>query len=53
MDENELNLLCQEISSETLSDEVESYCNKLDFEWMQQMELANPRFFGPDIDEAF
>jgi hypothetical protein len=53
MDEDLINLLCQDVASETLSDDVEAYCDKLDFEWMRDMELANPRFFGPDYDETF
>jgi hypothetical protein len=51
MDEEMINELCRDIASETMTKEAEAYADDVDYEWLRQMQLANPRFFGPDFDE--
>jgi hypothetical protein len=53
MDEEQINAICKEIATETFTEYAEEYANDLDYEWLKEMELANPRFFGPDFDEKF
>lgn len=53
MNDEIINDLCREIASETFTEYAEQYADDVDYEWMKQMELANPRFYGPDYDEKF
>ena len=53
MDEEQINAICKEIATETFTEYAEEYANDLDYEWLKEMQLANPRFFGPDFDEKF
>jgi len=52
MDEDDINDLCREIAVETMTEQNELYANEVEDDWLRNMELANPRFFGPDIDET-
>lgn len=53
MNDEIINALCRDIAAETMDAEAEAYADDVDYEWMKQMELANPRYFGPDFDETF
>jgi len=49
MNDTDLNLLCAEIATETLSCYTEALCDDMEVELL---ELANPRYHGPDYDEG-
>lgn len=49
INDTDLNLLCAEIAAETLSCYTEALCDDMEVELL---ELANPRYHGPDYDEG-